>query len=268
MKKFTVLRFNLLEVTHISRRYNYRAEVYTKEQLLKCISDSDIEFIYVPVFLLLLYEVAEKSRIIINPPVFLGGDEEKIAAELKLLKEKGYNSAQAHTSGHIELIQTAGLIPHGSFRLNVTNSLSLNEYEKMGLADCTLSFELRINQAAEIAEKSGIPTGIIAYGRLPFMITRRCPVSDGKTCGNNKHCGKAVHDRYGNTLPLICSNTVEILNPDILILSDKSCELLKFNYIILRFTDEVNIDEIKSLYEMNVKPDGKYTRGLYYRGVQ
>lgn len=255
-------------MTKIKHRYKYRAEVYTEEQLKKCISDSSYDYIYVPVPLLFLHEITKKNRIIINPPVFLGGDETKIATDLKTLKEKGYNSALAHTLGHIELIISAGLIPHGGFRLNVTNSKALQIYEGLGIADCILSIELKIRQAIDITEKSKIPTGIITYGRLPFMLTRRCPVSDGKTCENIKHCNKSIIDRIGNRLPLLCDNAVEILNPDKLILSDKSNDLLKLDYIVLRFTDEINIDEIKSLYENRINPEIKYTRGLYYRGVK
>lgn len=249
--------------------FNFRAEVNTAEQLSNAVQDVDFEYVYAPVTILSDIDITEKDRIIIIPPVFLGGDESKILSELKELKNRGFKSALAHTLGHIGLIKTAGLIPHGGYRLNITNSKAFKLYESLGIADCILSFELKVKQAELlITAEREIPLGIVAYGRLPLMLMRRCFATDGNTCGSVKPCGNKLTDRLGNEFPLLCGNTVEILNPDILILSDKTDDLNKFNFVVLKFTDEKDIKEIKILYKNGEKPDEKFTRGLYYRGVK
>ena len=37
---------------------------------------------------------------------------------------------------------------------------------------------------------------------------------------------------------------------------------------IIKFTDETDTGEVLEMYLDDIKPDGKLTRGLYYRGVQ
>ena len=103
------------------------------------------------------------------------------------------------------------------------------------------------------------------------MISRRCPISDGRPCGKKKRpdCPHYITDRQGNSMPCLCSeNTVEILNPDKLYLSDRQSELAKFDIVLLKFTDETDTDAVLDLYLIDIYPDGKLTRGLYYRGVQ
>lgn len=141
----------------------------------------------------------------------------------------------------------------------------------MGLSDIALSFELLMSDAVSLCADSEIKTGIVGYGRLPLMITRRCPINNGKPCGKTKRadCPHYITDRQGNNMPCMCSeNTVEILNPDKLYLSDRQSELAKFDFVLLKFTDETDTGEVLEMYLDDIKPDGKLTRGLYYRGVQ
>ena len=82
-------------------------------------------------------------------------------------------------------------------------------------------------------------------------------------------CPHYITDRQGNNMPCMCSeNTVEVLNPDKLYLSDRQTELAKFDFVLLKFTDETDTAEVLNMYLDDIKPDGKLTRGLYYRGVQ
>ena len=52
-----------------------------------------------------------------------------------------------------------------------------------------LSFELTIDEANQINSED---TGIIAYGRLPLMLTRNCPVKNNIGC---EKCRKTAFDR-------------------------------------------------------------------------
>lgn len=243
----------------------YRVEVNTREQLEQALEIDDFQYIYVPMALL-DKDTPDKFRIIVVPPVYLADCEEIVAKRLTELKSMGYEHGLVHTAGHVYLLKQAGYKVHGGFRLNITNSLAVQFYEEQGIADAMISIELTMALAKGIKHK--IPVGLVAYGRLPLMITRRCPVKDGKPCNNGKYCGEKITDRKGNELEIVCSNTCELLNPDTLILSDKLNDLEAFDFAVLRLTYEDNLSEILDMYLENKKPEGKLTRGLYYRGVE
>ncbi|MBE6879707.1 MAG: U32 family peptidase [Ruminococcaceae bacterium] len=251
-------------------RPEFRCEIATKEQLSQVLQEDEYSYIYVPMKFL-DENTEDKFRIVIVPPVFLGDCEEKIIAQLKKLKSFGYENVCAPTLSHIEIINQLNMKTFGSFRLNITNSYSLSEYRRLGVADAVLSVELMMRDAQELCGSSFIKTGIIGYGKLPLMITRRCPINDNKPCGKSKRkdCPHSITDRQGNTLKCYCDdNAVEIFNPDTLILSDRQKDISKFDFILLKFTDEEDTHSILDMYLNDIKPDGKLTRGLYYRGVQ
>ena len=79
---------------------------------------------------------------------------------------------------------------------------------------------------------------------------------------------QALRKNQKSGLSALYKNTVEILNPDKLYLSDRQSELAKFDFVLLKFTDETDTGEVLEMYLDDIKPDGKLTRGLYYRGVQ
>lgn len=70
-------------------------------------------------------------------------------------------------------------------------------------------------------------------------------------------------------MPLLCGgNSVELLNPDTLIMSDRMRDLSGFDFAVLKFTTETNVREVLDMYLSDKKPQGSLTRGLYYRGAQ
>ncbi len=251
---------------------NLRVEVNTAGQLAQAIENDDIELIYAPVNLL-NDKTEDIFRIVAVPPLFLGDVEWEITNKLKELKELGFNKALAHTAGHLYLIKSLGFKPYGGHRLNITNSLAEKFYEENGLADTTLSIEMTMKQAHEL--KSGVPKGIIAYGRLSLMSMRVSPLRDDKPprpVPSSASGGKGVReivDRKGNRMKILCDiNSAEVENPDLLVLSDRRQDLDPFDFVTLRFTDEEDINEVINLFVEGRKPEGKITRGLYYRGVE
>ncbi|MCL2018669.1 MAG: hypothetical protein FWG70_02825 [Oscillospiraceae bacterium] len=253
----------------------YRAEITKTEQLTEAAAIADFEYIYAPmeffcagkdsVFPTAMNEL-DKPRIILIPPVFLGGNESVTAEKLSILRKLGFKNVLAHTLGHIELIKSAGLNPCGGFRLNITNSLALKQYEDMELADGIFSVELSFVGMKRIIRR--IPMGFIAYGKIPLMVTRRCPVKDSKLCGR-QGCTELT-DRLGNKLQTLCRwGEVEILNPVPLVVSDKIMDK-SADFCVLKFTDE-NISDILSQYKQNRSPKdmyGKFTRGLYCERIK
>ncbi len=242
-----------------------RAEIADKKQLEKALSSDKFEYIYAHERLL-DKDIVNKEKIIVVPNIFLGDCEEKTLERLKELNELGFSHALAHAVGHISLIQKAEMTLHGGMRLNIANSLSADFFAEQGAEDIIVSCELT---AAKIKSlKCPVPFGVIGYGRLPLMVTRRCPIKDGKPCNNGKSCGKYLTDRQGKRLKTLCSNTVELLNPDILTIADKREDFPTADFFVLKFTDEKDIVSVTEDFIKEKKPSEGFTRGLYYRGVE
>lgn len=241
-----------------------RAEISSKDQLDQVIKQADFDFVYAPIDLL-DGGTPQKEKIIAVPNVFLADCQNNTQKKLVRLKEMGFERALAHTVGHIPLIQKAGMKLHGGMRLNITNSLSVGFFADSGFEDVILSCELTAKRIREISPR--IPIGIIAYGRLPLMITRRCPINGGKPCQSGENCGGYLKDRKGEKILTLCSNTVELLNPDILTVANRLSDFDTCDFFVMRFTHEKNITEELDRFKKGEKPDGSVTAGLYYRGV-
>lgn len=264
------LEYSHEKLNNIHNPVQFRAEVSDENQLNQAL-ELPFELIYAPMGLL-SENTPSKEKIAIIPPFILSDCEEETEKRLEKLREFGFTKALAHTLGHAFLLKKHGFSVLGGFRMNVLNSLSARVCEGFGFEDITLSFE---GTAAKLSEiNCPIPRGILAYGRLPLMITRRCPISDGAPCGRKtpfgegKACGEALLDRMGNRVPVHCGgNSVELLNPDVLVMSDKREILEKFDFAVLKFTDETELAPILEMYKNAKKPEGKLTRGLYFRGA-
>lgn len=242
-----------------------RAEITDKKQLAQALELEELQYIYAPERLL-DEATPSKDRIIVVPNIFLGDCEDKTLNRLRELKKYGYNRALAHTVGHIELINNADMVVHGGMRLNITNSLSADFFAEQGLIDIIASCELTAGKIRAL--KCSVPVGVMGYGRLPLMVTRRCPIKDGKLCDNGKSCGKYLTDRQGKRIYTVCFNAVELLNPDVLTIADKKEDFPTAAFFVLKFTVESNIISAVNDFIKGKKPEKEFTRGLYYRGVE
>jgi len=264
-------RYNISELQPINAQpkravaLKFRAEVATAQQLSEALSLPFV-LIYAPMKLL-SDSTPNKERIAASVPLFLADCEEEVRESLIRLKKAGFSKGVAHTLGHAELLKEVGFEVLGGYRLNVINSRAAGFYERFGLSDITLSFEGTAQQLSEIS--CGIPCGILAYGRLPLMAMRRCPIADGKPCGAKEPCGKSIRDRRGNEMPVLCGgNYVELLNPDLLIMSDRQRAMAQFDFALLKFTTETQLKPVLDMYLSDKKPSGSLTRGLYFRGTE
>ncbi len=188
---------------------------------------------------------------------------------LKDIRESGIKEAVCGNIGAVKLAKKAGIIPHGDFGLNVTNSHSLSYFKNEGLKSQVISFELTFNQISKIAQSSA---GIIAYGRLPLMLTRAC-INRGGLCVkcSNEHGFFKLTDRKNEVFPVYCGGGYnEVLNCRKLYLADRLGEIPNLGFLKLYFTDESR-DEAKKIindYKNGNVPAMPFTRGLYYRGVK
>ncbi len=259
------LRSTPASVRRQPKQPEFRAEVATAEQLRQALS-LPFGLVYAPMKLLNA-DTPHKERIAVLPPLFLADCEDEVRQGLRELKGQGYTRGCAMTLAHAQLLKEEGYILHGGYRLNVINSKSVDFWQDFGAEDMTLSFEGTVQQLSDIV--SGIPTGILAYGRLPLMLMRRCPIADGRLCGAKEPCGKSITDRRGNDMPILCGgNSVEVLNPDVLIMSDRQRTLSQFSFAVLKFTTETELAPVLDMYLNNKKPGGSLTRGLYFRGAE
>lgn len=217
----------------------------------------------------------------VEAPRGLFGQEEAVLRWAERAADAGIRDVMIHNIGLIPLLRDSGLRLHGGFGLNVFNSRSLDAYAAMGLADNELSFELSLPQAAALT--SAQPRGLIVRGRIPFMLTRNCPVaaSPAGCTGRAREggvCGLA--DRTGRVLPVLCrAGCSEVFNPVMMDVTDRIAgrtrRELTLDWVTCLFTDEpaeTCADVLRRGTVNGGRPDSGqaesgHTTGLYGRGV-
>lgn len=164
--------------------------------------------------------------------------------------------------------------------LNVYNSQTANYLGKNGTV--TLSPELNLHEIEDMLKNTNAKAEVIAYGHLPLMIMKNCPVKAMGKCQSGKNIYK-LRDRKKEEFPLVCDGKCGgcksvLLNSKPIYMADKAEDLkrLKINGVRLIFTVEnfsqcgKIIDEYKrALSGERVKgmEDNTFTRGHFYRGV-
>lgn len=231
---------------------------------------SDIDTIYIPLYTDKndILSLSSKIKTGVEIPRGIFGTADKILERLKELKASGIDLAYCTCLDAVALAREAGMKIHTGFTLNLFNSVSLCEIEKLGAEEATVSCELTLQQIKKLG--GNIKRGIIGYGNIPLMLTRNCPVKNGKTCSA---CGRnsSLTDRMGVEFPVICTNSCsEVLNSRPIYLADRLGEIENVDFITLYFTKESKTEtgEIIKKYARGEKPGGEFTRGLYYRGVE
>ena len=205
-----------------------------------------------------VYKICELPRYIT--------DETKVAARLKELKSRGVDAAYCGNLSAISIAREAGFKVIASNGLNCASSESLSAIGGIGAEETVLSAEVNIAEAKGLC---GCPKGIFAYGRLPLMLTRNCPIKNAKTC---KECGgkSKLRDRKGILFPVACREGYsEILNSAPIYLGDKKGDLSAFDFLLFYFSDETadRSREILDAYAENKPADFNFTRGLYYKNL-
>lgn len=214
------------------------------------------------------------ARVIAEIPRILFTGEEEAARQLKALRALGVSRAWCGNIGAVQLAKQAGLACCGGWSLNLTNSHALAAAAELGLTETELSFELSLPQVKQL--RSPMPLGLVAYGALPLMAFRNCPVRARIGCAR---CDRkqALTDRKGITFAVRCDDwgphtgVSELYNSVPLYLADRRGELDGLAFLTLWFTDEspAQCGRIAAAYagQGDDTPPQDYTRGLYYRTV-
>ena len=204
------------------------------------------------------------SRLIAELPRFIPeGDGEKIADRLMELKALGLENGCAGTIGDIAILKKAGLKLFGGFSLNVLNSQCAGELAGLGLNDITLSIEASMKSLPYIR---GDSVGIIAYGYLPLMLFRSCPVQGRKGCAGCSGREK-IKDRTGTVFTVLCGNKKysTLLNSLPLYIGDKQVSGVDFETLYFTFESRERCRAVYEIFRAGVEFDEKRTNGLYYR---
>lgn len=253
-------------------------KAYTSESIstrirLNSFSQYSTEFDSTELIILPLDEVLDnfnklshvKEKIAVElPQLIYPKNEEIILQKLNKIKAFGISYTFTGNIGGVELSILAELKPLGSHGLNITNTSAINFYEKLGLSDTTLSFELTEKAISKIG--GNMKRGVYVYGYLPLMLMRACPQKSENGC---KDCnGKSVlTDRKGIQFPVICHNKeYSVLHNSIpLYIGDK--KLSSVDFATLYFTKESKEEclNIFNLYRQGKAINGQKTNGLFYR---
>ena len=196
------------------------------------------------------------------PAAIFGGDDAVYNSLIKARKN-GISLAAVCSLDGAAIAKKAGMKLCALPGTNIFNTFSLDEFARLGFTDAILSTELKIAQCASLGGK--LPRGVFAYGRLPLMQTRNCT-----TCDKCRKHG-FLTDRMGVTFPVECTPFAStLLNSVPIVESDKREQFEFADFSLLWFTTETKdeCEKILESYRRGDAPQGEFTRGLLYRGVE
>ena len=221
--------------------------------------------------------------IILKRPALISKYGTKLTAELPLLlfnengienalsdlKNAGIETLYVQNQYALYLSKKHGFKAIGGYALNILNSLALDSFKDCGLNAAEISFECTLEGFN--AMKRSIPCGLTAYGKMPLMTYRNCPMRTKQGCGQCD--GKqALTDRLGNKMTVLCRNRqfTQLINPQPIFMADKLPQLKNADFLFLHFTDETQhfCRSMIKKYRSGGNFNAAFTRGLYYKAIK
>lgn len=208
-------------------------------------------------------------KLAVRQPV-VGFDDAALCRELGALRELGVDKLLVSGLAGVRLGKALGFTLIGDASLNITNSQALEEYRALGVEESTLSFELMAPRIAGLRGEAA--RGIVAYGRLPLMTMRACPLRGTLGCRRCREQGGALRDRQGRTFPVCCAmGASQLYNSETLYLADRMGEIQNIDFYWLSYTFESGAEALQIAREYAgeapAQKRGSVTRGLYFRKV-
>ncbi len=197
------------------------------------------------------------------PAVAFPADEDPLEARLTALRDAGLRAVWTENVYGLELGRRLGLAVYGGFGLNAANCQALDFFASRGLAAVTVSFQLPMKRIK--AMDGPVPWGIAAYGYLPLMRFRACPVRVNIGC---EKCGGrgCLTDRRGTAFPVECGEKkyATLLNSVPLHMAGRDDP---GDFRLLWFTRETRpqCGAVIEDFLLDRAPAGPRTGGLYYR---
>ena len=255
-------------------------QITSREQLTRKLLSMEAALLYIPLHLLLedpdfTVDLASRRRIAaVLPRIVHDGELEKLRGSLLTLRDLGVRDVLVGNLGLLIPCREAGMRIHGDFGLNLYNSRSMDMVRQLELSTACLSFEMTMPQIRDLSK--AVPSEIIAYGRLPLMITEHCLIRN-RTGQCTCHLGPLkLTDKTGAEFPIIkdgdnCRSV--LLNGKKLSWLDRQEDLAQLGLWAVRlyFTTEnaLEVDRVLRDFSDPAPFDpGACTRGLYLRGVE
>lgn len=263
----------IAERTRVPVETELAVQARTLDQISDRLLERPPERIYLPVGELLrssdrVRDIMKAAKLTAVPPRIVHPTEmSELLFALGELRMSGVDELLIGNIGLIDQARERGYKLRGDYGLNITNSRALGLLTDEGFESATLSFELTFPQIRALS--SPIPLELIAYGRLPLMVTARRLGENGSSAHN-------LVDRTGARFPFLDAegDRSEIFNSQKLWLADKQedCASLCVDTFRLMLTTENPREAENVLAAYRGEPDAQtpaqYTRGLYYRGVE
>lgn len=253
-------------------------EVLSASQLSPELAELAPDYLYIP-----LTEIPEAAPALemftrrgtavaaVLPRVIHDNELAEIGRLLQRARAVGVTQALVGNLGHVALTRMAGMEARGDYGLNIFNSYAVAAAAGAGLLSVTASFELKLEQIRQLSKP--VDVEIIAYGRLPAMLTERCIIkASARRCACTS--GMKLSDSYGHVMPVtreyVCRNA--IYGPDKVYMADRRSQLMNAGVSRMRllFTSEGArecVEVTKSCMGLSeYRPNG-LTRGFYIKGV-
>ena len=255
-------------------------QVTAREQLTPMLLGLETTMLYVPFHILMedrdmTEQLVQRGRLAVAlPRIVHDGELPRIKAGLTALRALGVKDALVGNLGLLLPVKEVGMRIHGDFGRNIYNSASMNVLRSLELASATMSFEMTLPQIRDVSK--AVNAELIAYGRLPLMVTEHCLVRNRTNeCTCHLRPTKLT-DKTGAEFPIIkdgdsCRSV--LLNGKKLSWLDRQDDLAKLGLWAVRlyFTTE-NSREVDRVLNDYMNPEGfdpgACTRGLYLRGVE
>ena len=271
------------KVTHFPGNRNHpglTVQVTQKEQITGRLLKMNPDVLYVPVHILtqeaaFTQELTRQVRVCaVLPRIVHDNQLADLRNALLALRRLGVREVLVGNLGLIMVARECGMQTRGDYGLNLYNSLSVNLMRELELRSACLSFEMTLPQIRDVSK--AVPCEILAYGRLPLMVTENCLI---RNKGGQCTCHLAptkLTDKTGAEFPIIRDgNTCRsvLLNGKKLSWLDRQDDLSRLGLWAVRlyFTTEnaLEVDRVLGEYRNPMPFDpGASTRGLYLRGVE
>jgi len=254
-------------------------QVTSREQITGRLLKMAPEVLYVPLHILaedptlcaLLTQQVHVCAVL--PRIVHDAELSDLRLQLRSVKSYGVREALVGNLGLLLPVRECGMRIRGDFSLNLYNSGSVNAMRELELRSACLSFEMTLPQIRDVSK--AVPCEILAYGRLPLMVTENCLIK-GKTGSCSCHLGTTkLTDKTGAEFPIIkdgASCRSILLNGKKLNWLDRQDDLARLGLWATRlyFTTENarEVDHVLAAYQDPTPFDpGACTRGLYLRGL-
>lgn len=180
-----------------------------------------------------------KANGIVMPPIIYDGEEEKIRKMLLQAVSNGAKYVITANSGQIKFVKDLCLEITSGYRYNVNNSVSAAESLRMEAKFVTLSPELTLPQARDIAKK--VPSVLTVYGRIPVMTTERCILralnGDKCVCGNGAGGRAGSHPDGKNTVAHKITELTDRMGAKFPVFGIDGCRNVIYNSVPLYMAD-------------------------------